>query len=112
MSYYLRPTISIIIPFLVITILVSLIVSIPTIAVMIKLRESLLKNNAASSVVTNKINLIHLLGGIITFIIIAFAFEFGSLALIFLLVYLVSFFSIGHIFWQKELKTPIDRLVL
>lgn len=112
MSYYLMPTISIIIPFLVITILASLIASIPTIAVMIKLRESLLRNKAESNVITNKINRIHWLGGIITFIIIAFAFEFGSLALIFLLVYLVSFLSIGHFLWQRELKTPMDRLRL
>ena len=110
MSYYLKPTIAIIIPFLVITILTSLIASIPTIAVMIKLRESLLRNKAESIVITNKINLIHWLGGIITFIIIAFLFEFGSLALIFLLVYLVSFLSIGHFLWQRELKSTMDRL--
>jgi hypothetical protein len=110
MGYYLMPTISIIIPFIVITILVSLIASIPTIAVMIKLRESLLRDKTESNVIKNKINLIHWLGGIITFIIIAFVFEFGSLALIFLLVYLVSFLSIGHFLWQKELKTPMDGL--
>ena len=109
MEYHLMSTISIIIPFIVITIIVSLITSIPTIAVMIILRESLLKNKAESNVITNKINLIHWLGGIITFIIIAFVFEFGSLALIFLLVYLVSFLSIGHFLWQRELNTPMDR---
>ena len=110
MDYYLMPTISIIIPFIIITILVSLIASIPTIVVMIKLRESLLNKKTESNVITNKINLIHWLGGIITFIIIAFVFEFGSLALIFLLVYLVSFLSIGHFLWQRELKKPLDRL--
>jgi hypothetical protein len=76
---------------------------------MIILRESFLKNKAESNVITNKINLIHWFGGIITFIIIAYLFEFGSLALIFLLVYLVSFFSIGHFLWQRELNTPMDR---
>jgi len=110
MDCYLMPTISIIIPFFLITILVSLIASIPTIAVIIKLRESLLKNRTESNLIKNKINLIHWLGGIITFIIIAFVFEFGSLALTFLLVYMVSFLSIGHFLWQKELKTPSDRL--
>ena len=93
-----------------ITILVSLIASIPTIAVMIKLRESLLRDKTESNVITNRINLIHWLGGIITIIIIAFLFEFGSLALIFLLVYLVSFLSIGHFLWQKELNTPMGDL--
>ena len=110
MDYYVMPTISLIIPFMAITILVSLIASIPTIAVMIKLRESLLRDKTESNVITNRINLIHWLGGIITFIIIAFVFEFGSLALIFLLVYLVSFLSIGHFLWQKELKTPMGSL--
>ncbi len=104
------PTISIIIPFIVITILVSLVTSIPTIAVMIKLRESLLKNKTESNVITNKINLIHWLGGIITFIIIAFVLEFAILSSIFLLVFLVSFLSIGHFLWQRELKNPIGRL--
>ena len=110
MDYYVMPTISLIIPFMAITILVSLIASIPTIAVMIKLRESLLRDKTESNVITNRINLIHWLGGIITFIIIAFVFEFGSLALIFLLVYLVSFLSIGHFLWQKELNTPMGDL--
>jgi hypothetical protein len=110
MGYYLMPAISLIIPFIAITILVSLIASIPTIAVMIKLRESLLRDKTESNVITNRINLIHWLGGIITFIIIAFVFEFGSLALIFLLVYLVSFLSIGHFLWQKELKAPMGGL--
>lgn len=110
MDYYVMPTISLIIPFMAITILVSLIASIPTIAVMIKLRESLLRDKTESNVITNRINLIHWLGGIITFIIIAFVFEFGSLALIFLLVYLVSFLSIGHFLWQKELKAPMGDL--
>ena len=110
MDYYVMPTISLIIPFMAITILVSLIASIPTIAVMIKLRESLLRDKTESNVITNRINLIHWLGGIITFIIIAFLFEFGSLALIFLLVYLVSFLSIGHFLWQKELNTPMGDL--
>lgn len=110
MDYYVMPTISLIIPFMAITILVSLIASIPTIAVMIKLRESLLRDKTESNVITNRINLIHWLGGIITFIIIAFLFEFGSLALIFLLVYLVSFLSIGHFLWQKELKAPMGDL--
>ena len=110
MSYYVMPTISIIIPFIVITILVSLVTSIPTIAVMIKLRESLLKNKTESNVITNKINLIHWLGGIITFIIIAFVLEFAILSSIFLLVFLVSFLSIGHFLWQRELKNPIGRL--
>lgn len=112
MSYTLMPTIGIMFPFLVITIFTSLIASIPTIAVMITLRESLLRNKTESNVITNKINLIHWLGGIITFIIIAFAFEFESLALIYLLVYLVSFLSIGHFLWQRELNTPMDRLRL
>ena len=110
MSSSLMPTLSIIIPFLVITILASLIASIPTIAVMIKLRESLLRNKKDSNVIKNKVNLIHWFGGIITFIIIAFLFEFGSLALIFLLVYLISFLSVGHFLWQKELKTPMGTL--
>jgi hypothetical protein len=110
MGYYLMPAISLIIPFLAITILVSLIASIPTIAVMIKLRESLLRDKTESNVITNRINLIHWLGGIITFIVFAFVFEFGSLALIFLLVYLVSFLSIGHFLWQKELKAPMGGL--
>ena len=110
MDYYVMPTISLIIPFMAITILVGLIASIPTIAVMIKLRESLLRDKTESNVITNRINLIHWLGGIITFIIIAFLFEFGSLALIFLLVYLVSFLSIGHFLWQKELNTPMGDL--
>lgn len=110
MDYYVMPTISLIIPFMAITILVSLIASIPTIAVMIKLRESLLRDKTESNVITNRINLIHWLGGIITFIIIPFLFEFGSLALIFLLVYLVSFLSIGHFLWQKELKAPMGDL--
>lgn len=110
MGYNLMPTLSIIIPFIIITILVSLIASIPTIALMIKLRESLLRDNTESNVITNKINLIHWLGGIITFVIIAFVLEFGSLALIFLLVYLVSFLSIGHFLWQRELKTPMGGL--
>ena len=110
MDYYVMPTISLIIPFMAITILVSLIASIPTIAVMIKLRESLLRDKTESNVITNRINLIHWLGGIITFIIIAFFFEFGNLALIFLLVYLVSFLSIGHFLWQKELNTPMGDL--
>ena len=104
MGYYLMPAISLIIPFISITILVSLIASIPTIAVMIKLRESLLRDKTESNVIRNRINLIHWLGGIITFIIIAFVFEFGSLALTFLLVYMVSFLAIGHLLWQKELK--------
>jgi hypothetical protein len=80
MEYQLMSTISIIIPFIVITIIVSLITSIPTIAVMIKLRESLLRDKTETNVIITKINLIHWLGGIITFIIIAFIFEFGSLA--------------------------------
>ncbi len=110
MSYYVKPTIAIIPPFIIITILVSLVASIPTIAIMIKLRESLVRDKTESNIITNKINLIHWIGGVITFIIIAFVLEFGSLALTFLLVYLVSFLSIGHFLWQKELKTPIDRL--
>ncbi|MCK0178923.1 hypothetical protein MWU50_06460 [Flavobacteriaceae bacterium S0862] len=110
MEYHLMSTISIIIPFIVITIIVSLITSIPTIAVMIKLRESLLRDKTETNVIITKINLIHWLGGIITFIIIAFVFEFGSLALTFLVVYMVSFLSIGHLLWQKELKTSVDRL--
>ena len=110
MSYSLMPTISIIIPFVVITIIASLFASAPTIAVMIKLRGSLLKKKAESNVIAHKINLIHWLGAIITFIIIAFVFEFGSLALIFLLVYLVSFLSIGHFLWQRVLKNPMDGL--
>lgn len=110
MNYYLMPTISIIFPFLIITIFTSLIASIPTIAVMIKLCKSLLRNKTESNFITNKINLIHWLGGFITFIVIAFVFEFGSLALTFLLVYLVSFLSIGHILWQRELKNPIGTL--
>jgi hypothetical protein len=77
---------------------------------MIKLRESLLRVKTETNVIITKINLIHWLGGIITFIIIAFVFEFGSLALTFLLVYMVSFLSIGHLLWQKELKTSVDRL--
>ena len=93
-----------IIPFIAITMFVSLIFSIPTIAVMIKLRESLLRDKIETTVIKNKVNLIHWVGGIITFIIIAFVFEFGSLALTFLLVYMVSFLSIGHLLWQKELK--------
>jgi len=104
MDYYLMPTISMIIPFIAITMFVSLIVSIPTIAVMIKLRESLLRDKIETTVIKNKVNLIHWVGGIITFIILAFVFEFGSLALTFLLVYMVSFLSIGHLLWQKELK--------
>jgi len=110
MSYYVKPTIAIIPPFIIITILVSLVASIPTIAIMIKLRESLVRDKTESNIITNKINLIHWIGGVITFIIIAFVLEFGSLALTFLLVYLVSFLSIGHFLWQKEFKTPIDRL--
>jgi len=106
MSYYIMPTIYIIPPFIIITILVSLVSSTPTIAVMIKLRESLMRDKTESNVITNKINLIHWIGGVITFIIIAFVLEFASLSLTFLLVYLVSFLSIGHFLWQRELENP------
>lgn len=105
MEYNLLSTASIIIPFIVITIIVSLITSIPTIVVMIKLLEFFLRNKTDTNVIKNKVNLVHWLGGTITFIIIAFVFEFGSLALTFLLVYMVSFLSIGHLLWQKELNS-------
>ncbi|PTM04518.1 MAG: hypothetical protein DA407_12970 [Bacteroidetes bacterium] len=107
MSYYVMPTLYMIIPFILITIIVSLIVSIPVIALVIKMRESLLKDKAASNVIVHKINIIHWLGGIITFIIIAFALDFAKLLLLFLLVYAVSFLSVGHYLWKKELKTML-----
>ena len=110
MSYYVKPTIAIIPPFIIITILISLVSSIPTTAVMIKLRESYVRKKMESNSIKNKINLIHWIGGMITFIIIAFVLDFGSLALTFILVYLVSFLSVGHFLWQKELKTPMDGL--
>lgn len=107
MENYLMPTISIIIPFIVLTILASLITSIPTIAIIIIFRESLLRSKTKSNLITKKINLIHWFSSIMTFIIIAFAFEFSKLALIFLSVFLISFLSIGHFLWQKELKNTI-----
>lgn len=104
MSYYVMPTIGMITPFMIITTLVSLVVSIPTLAFIIIFRESLLRKKIKSSIISKKISFTHWIGGVITFLLIAFAFEFSSLSLIFLSVFLVSFLTFGHFLWQRELK--------
>lgn len=85
-----------------ITMIVSSLLSIPTILILIIVNENLKKRNADIQNIDKQLTITQLICGFITFAILFIGTEFNDLEDI--LVIAIAFLSTGFLIWKKEIK--------